>query len=217
MRLLQLHSDFVEYEPISKEISDAEETVPRARKRLEEVVVVFVAIESRDDNTVAEDAISEVRSFLQNVKCQRLLIYPYAHLSSDLARPTPALVVLRELERTAKESIKEVYRAPFGWTKSFNIQTKGHPLAESAKTIVKGAEVSKHAFSSKQPHAKAEPQVDSSLPQWKTHEQDDSSSALRAEEKIQSYWYIIEPGGDNCTLIPIDEYNFSHNKRNRNL
>jgi threonyl-tRNA synthetase len=209
MRLLQLHSDFVEYEPISKEISDAEETVPKARKRLEEVVVVFVAIESRDDNTVAEDAISEVKSFLQNVSCQRLLIYPYAHLSSDLARPAPALIVLRELERMAKESIKEVYRAPFGWTKSFNIQTKGHPLAESAKTIIKGVEVSKHAI--------AEPQVDTSLPQWKTYEQDDSSSALRAEEKIQSYWYIIEPGGDNCTLIPIDEYKSSHNKKNGNL
>ena len=27
--------------------------------------------------------------------------------------------------------------APFGWTKSFNIQTKGHPLAENARVVVK--------------------------------------------------------------------------------
>src|ERR687898_2423002 len=146
MRLLQLHSDFVEYEPIAKEISEAEETVPRARKRLEEVVIVFVAVESQDDETVAADAIAEVRSFLRNVNCQRLLIYPYAHLSSDLARPTPALLVLREFEGMAKESIKEVYRAPFGWTKSLNIRTKGHPLAESAKTIVRGGQADKQAF-----------------------------------------------------------------------
>src|SRR5918992_96942 len=217
MRLLQLHSDFVEYEPIAKEISEAEETVPRARKRLEEVVVVFVAVESQDDETVAADAIAEVRSFLQNVNCQRLLIYPYAHLSSDLARPTPALVVLRELEGMAKESIKEVYRAPFGWTKSFNIQTKGHPLAESAKTIIKVRRASEHESRPIKPSPTGQGKADTLLSQPETSELNDSSSALRAEEKIQSYWYVIEPRDGNSTLIPIDKYKTNQNKKDENL
>ena len=217
MRLLQLHSDFVEYEPIAKEISEAEETVPRARKRLEEVVVVFVAVESQDDETVAADAIAEVRSFLQNVNCQRLLIYPYAHLSSDLARPTPALIVLREFEGMAKDSIKEVYRAPFGWTKSFNIRTKGHPLAESAKTIVKVGRVNKHQSRSIEPAPTMNSKADTLLSQPETSELNNASSALRAEEKIQSYWYVIEPGDGNSTLIPIDKYKTNKNKKNENL
>jgi threonyl-tRNA synthetase len=216
MRLLQLHSDFVEYEPIAKEISEAEDTVPRARKRLEEVVVVFVAVESQDDETVAADAISEVRSFLQNVNCQRLLIYPYAHLSSDLARPTPALIVLRQFEGMAKDSIKEVYRAPFGWTKSFNIRTKGHPLAESAKTIVKVGRVNKHEFGPIEPAPTRNSKVDT-LSQPETSELNNASSALRAEEKIQSYWYVIEPGDGNSTLIPIDKYKTNKNKKIENL
>ena len=215
MRLLQLHSDFVEYEPIAKEISEAEEAVPRARKRLEEVVVVFVAVESQDDETVAADAIAEVRSFLQNVNCERLLIYPYAHLSSDLARPTPALMVLREFEGMAKESIKEVYRAPFGWTKSFNIRTKGHPLAESAKTIVKVGRVNKHESRPIEPAPARTSKADTLLSQPETSELNNASSALRAEEKIQSYWYVIEPG--DCTLIPIDKYKTNKNKKNENL
>lgn len=217
MRLLQLHSDFVEYEPISKEISEAEETIPKARKRIDEVVVVFVAVESQDDETVAADAITEVKTFLQNVNCQRLLIYPYAHLSSDLARPIPALMVLRQLEGMAKESIKEVHRAPFGWTKSFNIQTKGHPLAESAKTIIKVGRASEHAFGSMKPSEMRQSKGDKLIPQPKTSELNDASSALRAEEKIQSYWYVIEPGDDNSTLIPIDKYKTSQNKKNENL
>ena len=217
MRLLQLHSDFVEYEPIAKEISEAEETVPRARKRLEEVVVVFVAVESQDDETVAADAIAEVRSFLQNVNCQRLLIYPYAHLSSDLARPTPALIVLREFEGMAKESIKEVYRAPFGWTKSFNIRTKGHPLAESAKTIVKVERVNKHESRPIEATPTRNSKADTLLSQPETSELNNASSALRAEEKIQSYWYVIEPGDGNSTLIPIDKYKTNKNKKNENL
>ena len=215
MRLLQLHSDFVEYEPIAKEISEAEEAVPRARKRLEEVVVVFVAVESQDDETVAADAIAEVRSFLQNVNSERLLIYPYAHLSSDLARPTPALMVLREFEGMAKESIKEVYRAPFGWTKSFNIRTKGHPLAESAKTIVKVGRVNKHESRPIEPAPARTSKADTLLSQPETSELNNASSALRAEEKIQSYWYVIEPG--DCTLIPIDKYKTNKNKKNENL
>ena len=217
MRLLQLHSDFVEYEPISKEISEAEETIPKARKRIDEVVVVFVAVESQDDETVAADAIKEVKTFLQNVNCQRLLIYPYAHLSSDLARPTPALIVLREFEAMAKESIKEVHRAPFGWTKSFNIQTKGHPLAESAKTFIKVGRASEHAFGSMKPSETRQSKGDKLIPQPETSELNDASSALRAEEKIQSYWYVIEPGDDNSTLIPIDKYKTSQNKENENL
>jgi threonyl-tRNA synthetase len=217
MRLLQLHSDFVEYEPISKEISEAEETIPKARKRLDEVVVVFVAVESQDDKTVAADAISEVRSFLKNVNCQRLLIYPYAHLSSDLARPTPALTILREFEAMARESIKEVYRAPFGWTKSFNIRTKGHPLAESAKTIIKEGRASEHTFGPLKPSPIRQSDADTLLPQPETSELNDASSALRAEEKIQSYWYVIEPGDDNSTLIPIDKYKTNQNKKDKNL
>jgi threonyl-tRNA synthetase len=217
MRLLQLHSDFVEYEPIAKEISEAEDTVPRARKRLEEVVVVFVAVESQDDKTVAADAIAEVRSFLQNVNCQRLLIYPYAHLSSDLARPTPALIVLREFEGMAKDSIKEVYRAPFGWTKSFNIRTKGHPLAESAKTIAKVGRVNKHESRPIEPAPTRNSKADTLLSQPETSELNNASNALRAEEKVQSYWYVIEPGDGNSTLIPIDKYKTNKNKKNENL
>jgi threonyl-tRNA synthetase len=217
MRLLQLHSDFVEYEPISKEISEAEETIPKERKRIEEVVVVFMAVESQDDKSVAANALAEVSSFLQNVDCQRLLIYPYAHLSSDLARPAPALLVLKEFEAMAKKSIKEVHRAPFGWTKSFNIQTKGHPLAESAKTIIKEEHIGEHAFRPLEPSPRRRSEADTLLPQPEASELNDASSALRAERKIQSYWYIIEPGDANSMLIPIDKYKTNQNKKNENL
>ncbi|HXX97921.1 MAG TPA: threonyl-tRNA synthetase editing domain-containing protein, partial [Candidatus Bathyarchaeia archaeon] len=45
MRLLQLHSDFVEYQPIAKEIEEAEANIPSSKVRLEDLVVTFVAIE----------------------------------------------------------------------------------------------------------------------------------------------------------------------------
>ena len=190
MRLLQLHSDFIEYEPIEKEIRDAEEIVPQSRVRLEDLVVAFVAVESRDDESVVKIAVDEIKKYLDMVKSSRLLIYPYAHLSSDLAPPTLAIDIIKSVESFAKDSINQVYRAPFGWTKSFNIKVKGHPLAENSREISKQEE-----------HKHADP----------LHREKESS-ALKDEEKLLSLWYIAQPGGQ---MAPVHNYNFK--KQDQNL
>lgn len=190
MRLLQLHSDFIEYEPIEKEIRDAEDITSRSKVKLEDLVVVFVAVENGDDESVAKAAVDEIIKYLDTVKSSRLLVYPYAHLSSDLAPPSIAAGIIKSVESFAKGSISEVHRAPFGWTKSFNIKVKGHPLAENAKEISKQVE-HEHAGHS---HGEKE------------------SSALKAEEKLQSFWYILQPGGQ---MIPVNEYKFK--KQDQNL
>jgi hypothetical protein len=43
MRILQLHSNFIVYKPVEKEISIAEEA-EKKENRIEEVVVLFVAM-----------------------------------------------------------------------------------------------------------------------------------------------------------------------------
>jgi threonyl-tRNA synthetase len=187
MRLLQLHSDFIEYEPIEKEIRDAENIASKSKVRLEDLVVTFVAVESGDDESVVKAAVDEIKKYLETVKSRRLLVYPYAHLSSDLAPPSIAADIIKSVESFAKGSIEQVYRAPFGWTKSFNIKVKGHPLAENAKEIVKQAE-HEHTHGEKE------------------------STALKAEEKLQSFWYILQPGGQ---MTPISEYKFK--KQDQNL
>jgi threonyl-tRNA synthetase len=189
MRLLQLHSDFIEYEPIEKEIEEAEEIVPRSKIRLEDLVVAFVAVETKDDENVAKAAADEIKKYLDTIKSSRLLVYPYAHLSSNLAPPAIAMDVIRSIESFAKTSIKEVYRAPFGWTKSFDIKVKGHPLAETSKEITKQTEY-EHGDRSYR---------------------EKESSALKAEEKLQSLWYILQPDGQ---MTPVSEYNFKNYDQN---
>jgi threonyl-tRNA synthetase len=173
MRILQLHSNFIEYEPVEKEIASAEET-ERKKVRLEDIVVVFVAVENEDDESVAKAAVDEIKKSLANLKCNRLLVYPYAHLSSNLASPGTALSIIKSMESLAKDSI-EVHRAPFGWTKSFSISVKGHPLAEHSSAITKQSA------------------------------KESVSAALKAEEKLVSYWYILDPDGK---LTPVEKYNF---------
>lgn len=180
MRILQLHCDSIEYTPTKKEIRWAEEIDPQTR-RIEEVVVAFVAVEEGDDSDVAKKAIGEIKSGMSKVGCKKLLLYPYAHLSSNLASPTLAFNLLKEMESLASEY--EVSRAPFGWTKSYNVKVKGHPLAESSKAITKGEH---------------------------DHEEEHTSEALKSESKIRSFWHIMTPDG---MLHDIDKFNFSKHKK----
>ncbi len=135
MRLIQLHSDFMEYTPVRKEIEQAEENVSNDKVRLEDLVVILTAVENGDNEKVVYKAVEEIKKYLNTVKSEKLLIYPYAHLSSNLASPKEALAILILFENTARNFFRVVHRAPFGWTKAFNIQVKGHPLAENAKEI----------------------------------------------------------------------------------
>lgn len=183
MRILQLHCDHIEYTPTKKEIKSAEDIVDPHTTRLEELVVVFVAIEDGDDSLVAQNAISQIKASMEKIGCKKLLLYPYAHLSSNLAKPSTAMSLLKEMEDGASEL--EVSHSPFGWTKSYKIQVKGHPLAESSKVVTKDSS-----------DAKPDDEI--------------TSDALKGESKIRSYWKILSPDG---TMTNIGDFDFSKHKK----
>ncbi|HVP24061.1 MAG TPA: threonine--tRNA ligase [Conexivisphaerales archaeon] len=135
MKVLLNHVDYIEYEPVAKEISSAEEA-DKSKRRLEELVVAFTAVESGDDEAVAQRAVAEIKASLDRLGVKRLLLYPYAHLSQDLAPPQRALQVLKAMEAEASAVGLETHRAPFGWNKAFELRVKGHPLAEQSKVFV---------------------------------------------------------------------------------
>jgi len=163
VRILQLHCSSIEYTPTKKEIKSAEEITPET-KNLKEVVVTFIAVEEGDDKTVAKKAITEIKESMNKIGCKKLLLYPYAHLSSKLASPNSALSVLKEMELLSSDL--DVSRAPFGWTKTYKLEVKGHPLAETSKVITKDGNT------------------------------DDTSEAVKSESKIKSYWYIMTLDGN---------------------
>ncbi|MGA3059523.1 MAG: threonine--tRNA ligase [Candidatus Bathyarchaeia archaeon] len=187
MRILQLHSNFIVFKPVQKEIAIAEEAEQK-ENRIEEVVVLFIAIEEGDDSATAQKAIDDVRGFLGKQKTNRILIYPFAHLSSNLSNPSEALKIIKAMEAYAKEKEIETYRAPFGWNKQFTISIKGHPLAEQARS---------YAPTPVTAEGKAEGVC--------KKEEEPISAALKAEDKMQSFWHVILPDG---SLVPVEEFKF---------
>ena len=177
MRVLQLHCDSIEYTPTKKEIKSAEEIEPK-KVRIEEVVVCFTAVEEGDDSDIAKNAINEIQESMKKIGCNKLLLYPYAHLSSKLASPSTGFKILKEMQGSCTEI--EVTCAPFGWTKAFSIQVKGHPLAESSKVFSKDPDKEK------------------------------ISTALKAESKAKSYWYIMTPDGK---MEEVEKFNFTNHEQ----
>src|ERR671912_1365644 len=195
MRLLQLHAEFMEYEPVEEELNEAEKNILKSKIRLENLIVVFLSVEKGDNKITIEKAIEEIKSYSENLKVNRLLIYPYSHLSSYLASPKYAFEIIQELETKSRKIINEVNRAPFGWTKSFNIKVKGHPLAENFKIISNNQlsfEKNKEEYNLKQNQYNVEP----------------ISSALKSEEQQQSSWFILDTNGE---LIPIESFKIEKN------
>ena len=181
MRILLLHSDFIEYQPISKEVENAEDIQNKDSKKIDDVIVALIAIEKDDDESIIDDVCKELKAYSEKIKCDNLLIYPYAHLSSQLATHSTALAILISIENQVRDLFTIVNRAPFGWTKSFHIKIKGHPLAEHAKTILR-----KGNYNTKK-------------------ELTSESTALKSEDALNSTWYVQVP---EDKLIPINDYAF---------
>jgi threonyl-tRNA synthetase len=139
MKLLLIHADYMEYEV--KEKTKFAEDYQGTGDRVEEVLVAFVSVEKGDNEDVAKKAVEEIKDVAEKVGSKRILIYPYAHLSPNLADPETAIKILKILESEIKDF--EVKRAPFGWYKSFRISCKGHPLSELSREIKAEEEVTK--------------------------------------------------------------------------
>ncbi len=188
MQILLIHSDFIEYEtkkstPVAEKIDD-----DLKKGRMEEVLTVFVAVEKSDEDQIENAAgktVVEIKKVTEQVKTSRVMLYPYAHLSSNLSSPKTAVETLKKIEELLKEASFEVKRAPFGWYKSFTIKCKGHPLSELSRTIRSGEEKCVMVVKEKEEVV---------------------SEALKSEAKATSYWHILTPDGN---LLKPDEFDFT--------
>ena len=147
LRILLIHCEKFEYNAREKAVEKAEDLDESNRAgRFENVLVVFTSVEKedvKDPEGVAEQAGQEILDVFKTVKAERVLLYPYAHLSSELADAVSAISILKRVHEKLSEKGVETHRAAFGWYKSFTLVNKGHALAELSRSIKPGT-VEKH-------------------------------------------------------------------------
>jgi len=139
LRLLLIHAERFEYEARLKALEEAEELSEETRAgSFTNVLVCFTTVEKVDEadpQWTVERAAGEIASVAETVKAGGVVIYPYAHLSSELAPPRSAVRILADLAELLGRRGLKVSRAPFGWYKRFTITCVGHPLAELSRAI----------------------------------------------------------------------------------
>lgn len=133
MRIITLHCDYIKFKALKKAVKSAEELKEKDEITVKEPLVVLTAVEKGDDSKTVSQLIEAVKKTASEVNTKNIVLYPYAHLSSNLAHPDTALERLVEAEHTLKGEGYNVTRAPFGYYKSFELKVKGHPLSELSK------------------------------------------------------------------------------------
>lgn len=177
MRVLFLHVDFLEYEVTGKALKDIGDVPAKQRQgRVEDALVCFLTAEERDEKDpigTAEAAAANIEDVAGQLKARRIALYPYAHLSSSLARPAPAQQILDLLAKALTGRGFDVHASPFGYYKSFQVSVKGHPLSELSREIVAETAAAGKAG---------------------------ESEAVRAEQTLVSQWFVLDPTGSTHPL-----------------
>jgi threonyl-tRNA synthetase len=172
VRLLFIHADALEYEAKKPALKSINELPQEQRKgSAADTLVMFYSVEKGDETDpegTAKAVVDNVREIATQVKASHVTIYPYAHLSSDLAPPKAAQAMGDTLTAAVAAAGFQTLQVPFGYYKAFTIKAKGHPLAELSRTVRAG----------------------------EVRKQDKESAALKSEKKLVSQWYVLTPQGE---------------------
>jgi len=133
MKILTLHCDYIKFKALKKALKTAEPLETKDGKEVPEVLVVLTAVEEHDSEIEVKKLVEAVKKTVNDVKAKNVVLYPYAHLSSRLAKPDKAQEYLYLAEDLLRKEKLNVTRAPFGYYKEFELKCKGHPLSELSK------------------------------------------------------------------------------------
>ncbi len=190
MRMLQIHSDGFSYEVKRKAMKNAEEIDEKIYHTDDSCLVNFIASEKTDEANVQasiEQTTAMIASAAEEVKEKNIVVYPWVHLTETPSGPSTGLKLLKGVAKALSDSGYNVVRVPFGYYKAFEIHCKGHPLAERSKVLDVTKELAKGADVTA----------------------GEDLTAIAAEEKATSHFYIMEPGGN---LTDIEKFNYSKYK-----
>ncbi len=137
MKILSLHCDYIKFKPLKKALKNPEELSEERKKEqiVKEPLVILTAIEKTDTMGSVKELVKNIEDISSQVNDKKIVLYPYAHLSSNLGNPELAIKILEEAEKELKKKKFEVVRAPFGYYKEFELKVKGHPLSELSREI----------------------------------------------------------------------------------
>ena len=140
MKILSLHVDYIKFKPLRKALKKIQDLSEKEKKgdTIKDALAILTAVEKSDSDVekTVKKLVENVKEIADSINVKNIVLYPYAHLSNNLASPDLAMDILEKSEKALKK-IKDfkVTKAPFGYYKEFELKVKGHPLAELSREI----------------------------------------------------------------------------------
>lgn len=97
----------------------------KEKQECENCVVAFITVEKADDEKTVEGICKEILKMCKEIKRNKAVVAPFAHLSNDLAEPKKGLEIIKKIEGTLSKKV-EVIAAHFGSNKSLLLDVYGH-------------------------------------------------------------------------------------------
>ncbi len=175
MKLLLLHVDYVKFKPVKKALKESAEVLKEKDKKIREIKEALLVL------TAVEKGDSSAGLLVENVRdvakqLKAKKIVLYPYAHLSKNLSDPEMAV--KILKDAEKKLKKnftVVRAPFGYYKQFELKCKGHPLSELSRELISKG---REGY---------------------------ETEALKAEEKLKSYWYIMIP---NRKLTEVGKFNF---------
>ena len=101
MKILSLHCDYIKFQPKKKAIKTIADLENLDEVEVKEPLGIFVAVEKGDEVSLEKSVKVLVENALdlrEKTQAERIVLYPYAHLSADLSKPDFAEAVLKQAE-----------------------------------------------------------------------------------------------------------------------
>ena len=103
------------------------EDVVEEELKCEKCIVVWITVEDGDDEDRVPSAIAEdIEKMSSEVGTKDIIVFPFAHLSNNLASPKEGLKLMKIIEEKLKDKLN-VSRGHFGSNKEIQAHIYGHP------------------------------------------------------------------------------------------
>jgi threonyl-tRNA synthetase len=138
LKMLFIHCDYFSY--LTTQPTKIAEKIANGCKScaFKNVLVIFVTVEKCDEKNrdiVVKKCAEETINKAKQLGVKNLVLYPFVHLSDETSDPNIAMKIMEDFREKLMSLGYIADRAPFGWEKVFSLTSKGHPLAESSRTI----------------------------------------------------------------------------------
>jgi hypothetical protein len=107
----------------------APETTDTRELFLDECLVVLFHVEEGDGDRQVHRLCKDIKRMGDELGVSRLMVAAFGHLSSSFAPVDVSVQISKEVLKICTEWGKEIHTSPFGYNKTFVLETKGHQKA----------------------------------------------------------------------------------------